>query len=36
MNGEPVSALLVTTLALLAWSVTFFAIGVGRFNKRYA
>ena len=36
MAGEPVSDLLVTTLALLTWSVTFFAIGVWRFNKRYA
>ena len=36
MNGEPVSALLGTTLALLVWSAVFFAIGVWRFNKRYA
>jgi ABC-2 type transport system permease protein len=34
--GEPVSALLVTTLVLLTWSATFFIIGVWRFNKRYA
>lgn len=36
MNGEPVSTLLVTTLVLLVWSAAFFAIGVWRFNRRYA
>jgi ABC-type transport system involved in multi-copper enzyme maturation permease subunit len=36
MNGEPLTALLLTTLALLVWSVVFFVIGVWRFNKRYA
>ncbi len=36
MNGEPVPTLLVTTLALLVWSVAFFTIGVWRFNRRYA
>lgn len=36
MNGEPTSSVLVTTLALLLWSAIFFAIGVWRFNKRYA
>ena len=36
LNAEPVSSVLVTTLALLAWSVAFFIIGVWRFNKRYA
>ncbi|MFH2001025.1 MAG: ABC transporter permease [Planctomycetota bacterium] len=36
MNAEPVSSVLITTLVLLAWSVAFFAIGVWRFNKRYA
>jgi ABC-2 type transport system permease protein len=36
MNGEPVSAVLFTMLALLTWSVVFFIIGVMRFNKRYA
>lgn len=35
MNGEPLSDLLVTTLALLAWSAAFFTIGVWRFNRRY-
>ena len=28
--------LLVTTLALLVWSVAFFIVGVWRFNRRYA
>jgi len=36
MNAEPVGSVFVTTLALLAWSVAFFIIGVWRFNKRYA
>jgi ABC-type Na+ efflux pump permease subunit len=36
MSGEPLSDLLVTTLVLLAWSATFFSIGVWRFNRRYA
>ncbi len=36
MNGEPTTTLLMTTLALLVWSTAFFAIGVWRFNKRYA
>jgi hypothetical protein len=36
MNAEPVSRVLVTTLALLGWSVAFFIIGVWRFNRRYA
>jgi ABC-type Na+ efflux pump permease subunit len=36
MNGEPIMALLLTTLALLAWSAIFFAVGVWRFNRRYA
>ena len=36
MNAGPVNSVLVTTLALLAWSVAFFIIGVWRFNKRYA
>ena len=35
MNGEPVSSILITSLAMLAWSVTFFVIGVLRFNRRY-
>jgi len=36
LNAEPVSSVLVTALVLLAWSVTFFIVGVWRFNKRYA
>lgn len=36
MNGQPVTSVLITALVMLAWSATFFAIGVWRFNKRYA
>jgi hypothetical protein len=36
LNGEPVSAVLVTALAMLVWSAAFFIVGVLRFNKRYA
>ncbi len=36
MNAEPISNVLITTLVLLLWSVAFFAIGVWRFNKRFA
>jgi ABC-2 type transport system permease protein len=35
MNGEPISSVMITTLALLLWSIVFFAIGVWRFSKRY-
>lgn len=35
MNGEPVSTVLVSFLALLGWSTVFFVIGVLRFNRRY-
>jgi len=35
MNGEPFSAVLFTMLAMVAWSVVFFIVGVLRFNKRY-
>jgi ABC-2 type transport system permease protein len=35
MNGEPVSAVLVTMLVSFAWSVAFFIIGMLRFNRRY-
>lgn len=35
LNGEPVSAVLVTALVLLVWSAAFFTVGVLRFNKRY-
>jgi ABC-2 type transport system permease protein len=36
MNGEPVSAVLLTALAMLVWSAAFFVVGVLRFNRRYA
>jgi ABC-type multidrug transport system permease subunit len=36
MNGQPLAGVLTNTLVLLAWSAAFFAIGVWRFNKRYA
>jgi ABC-type Na+ efflux pump permease subunit len=35
MNGEPVSMVMTTALAMLAWSAAFFIIGVLRFNRRY-
>jgi len=36
LNAEPVNSVLITTLALLAWSIVVFIVGVWRFNKRYA
>jgi ABC-2 type transport system permease protein len=36
VNGEQVSAVLVTALVMLVWSAAFFIVGVLRFNKRYA
>jgi len=36
MNADPLSNVVATTLALLAWSVIFFVVGVWRFNRRYA
>jgi ABC-2 type transport system permease protein len=36
MHGEAASAVLVSTLVMLAWTVVFFAAGVWRFQKRYA
>jgi ABC-2 type transport system permease protein len=36
MNAEPVGAVLLTALVMLAWSAAFFVIGILRFNKRYA
>jgi ABC-2 type transport system permease protein len=35
VNAEPIGAVLVTVLVMLAWSATFFVVGVLRFNKRY-
>jgi ABC-2 type transport system permease protein len=35
MNGEPISLVLVSFLAMLGWSAAFFIIGVLRFNRRY-
>jgi ABC-2 type transport system permease protein len=35
MNGAPAGEAVLTALALLAWSVAFFGIGVWRFNRRY-
>ena len=36
IDGEPLSAVLLTFLVLMAWSVVFFVVGVWRFNRRYA
>ena len=36
MNGLPVADVLLTTLVMLAWGAAFFAVGVWRFNRRYA
>jgi ABC-2 type transport system permease protein len=35
MNGEPMGMVLLTALAMLAWSAVFFVVGVLRFNRRY-
>ncbi len=35
MNGEPVSTVLLSFLAMLGWSIALFTIGVLRFNRRY-
>jgi ABC-2 type transport system permease protein len=35
MKGAPAADVLTTTGVLLVWSFIFFAIGVGRFNRRY-
>jgi ABC-2 type transport system permease protein len=35
MDGEPVTAVLMSTMVMLVWSVTFFWVGVWRFNQRY-
>ncbi len=36
MSGEPLGSVLLTVLAMLAWSAAFFVVGVLRFNRRYA
>jgi ABC-type transport system involved in multi-copper enzyme maturation permease subunit len=36
MNNQPFPSVLMTALVMLVWSAAFFAIGVWRFNKRYA
>lgn len=37
MDGrEPLSAVIVSSLILLAWAIVFFVIGILRFNRRYA
>jgi len=36
MNGAPFMELGPTVLALAAWGIVFFAVGVWRFNRRYA
>jgi ABC-type transport system involved in multi-copper enzyme maturation permease subunit len=36
MQNATTNDLLVTLMVMLAWSVAFFAIGVWRFQKRYA
>jgi ABC-2 type transport system permease protein len=35
VNAEPIGAVLLTVLAMLAWSAAFFIVGVMRFNRRY-
>jgi ABC-2 type transport system permease protein len=36
VNGQPIADVLSSMLVMLAWSAVFFAIGVWRFNRRYA
>ena len=36
MNGAQAGDVGLTVLAMLAWAVVFFVVGVWRFNKRYA
>ncbi len=36
VHHQPMSQLLASTLALLAWSVAFLLVGVSRFKRRYA
>ncbi len=35
MNGESMTAVLITLLAMFAWGTVFFVVGVLRFNRRY-
>jgi ABC-type multidrug transport system permease subunit len=35
MTGQPLTSILITALAMLAWSLVFFSVGVLRFNRRY-
>ncbi|MGB8983630.1 MAG: ABC transporter permease [Anaerolineales bacterium] len=35
MNGEPLTAILLSVLAMLVWTAVFFSVGVLRFNRRY-
>lgn len=35
VNAEPIGAVLLTVLAMLAWSAAFFIVGILRFNRRY-
>jgi ABC-2 type transport system permease protein len=37
MDGrEPLSAVMISALVMLAWAITFFTVGILRFNRRYA
>jgi len=36
VKGLPPADVLLTTLVMLVWSAAFFALGVWRFNRRYA
>jgi ABC-2 type transport system permease protein len=36
LDGKPLPQVLLNTLVLLAWSAIFLAVGLSRFNKRYA
>ena len=36
VNGQPLADVLLSMLVMLAWSAFFFAVGVWRFNRRYA
>jgi ABC-type multidrug transport system permease subunit len=36
MNGAPFAEIAPTVLMLAAWGIVFFAVGVWRFNRRYA